>query len=293
MTAGSRSRIAVLMLLYLFAVGAPPALADRTSETDSRINGDEIRIRIKGHPSTDSSGNPITVTAGPIGTWVPFTVGGCWADGHIQQYVVPYAWPDVPGEVRARGTEDGRLVAWQLYTPAGDPGPVHLQNQCDPNDFVPLPPPSPLEVWARTPLPTPSVLTSPRVKGLVGVPNLFWYEGPTTLTVPSITLGFWSVTAQGEIDSIRWFADDELVGAAEGSTLTGSEESPAAEGLFRFAGEVELRAEVVWSATATITYLPTGEVFTSDIGTATRTETRTYLIEERQASVNEGDPVDG
>ena len=95
------------------------------------------------------------------------------------------------------------------------------------------------------------------------------------------------------IDSIRWFADDELVGAAEGSTLTGSEESPAAEGLFRFAGEVELRAEVVWSATATITYLPTGEVFTSDIGTATRTETRTYLIEERQASVNEGDPVDG
>jgi hypothetical protein len=131
------------------------------------------------------------------------------------------------------------------------------------------------------------------VKGLVGVPNLFWYEGPTTVTVPPITLGFWSVTAQGEIDSIRWFADDDLVGTAEGDTLTGSEERPAAEGLFRFAGEVELRAEVVWSATATVTYLPTGEVFTSDIGTATRTETRTYLIEERQASVDEGEASEG
>ncbi len=211
----------------------------------------------------------------------------------MQQYIIPYIWPELVTDVRPRDTAAGQLVVWQLYTPDGDAGPVHLQNQCDPNDFVPTPPPSPLEVWARTPLPTPSVLTSPRVKGLVGVPNWFWYEGPTVVTVPPITLGEWSVTAQGQIESISWYADGEHVGTATGADLASTEADPAAEGLFRFAGEVELRAEVVWAGTSTVTYLPTGESFTSGIGTATRAESRTYLVEERQASVNEGTPDDG
>ena len=109
--------------------------------------------------------------------------------------------------------------------------------------------------------------------------------------MPPITLGDWSVTAQGEIESISWYADGEHVGTAAGTDLAGTEDDPAAEGLFRFAGEVELSTEVVWAGTSTVTYVPTGESFTSDIGTATRTESRTYLVEERQASVNEGDAV--
>ena len=170
-------------------------------------------------------GRPRLVSAGPVGTWVSAVIGACWLDGTsvlLLDWLGPGgSFPDLSAE-RDLITADGDMLGWVLITPDGRATVHTIQNTCDPNDPGPQPPPDPISIWEQTPLPDPEVLTSPRVRGLVGVPNHFWYEGPDSISVDPIVVNGWTVETEARLDHVDW----EL---GNGTTVTATSRRSARE----------------------------------------------------------------
>ena len=146
----------------------------------------------------------------------------------------------------------------------------------------PPPPPTPDEVWRIVPLATPVFGISPEVDGLTGMATYLWDprgNGPVSTTA---TIRGYTTTATAVPSRWEW----RMGGGGRNpnpvlvSGRPGTRERPAATYTYETKGDYTLTLTVTWSGTYTFTGPGGGPAQTVDLGTTSRTSTRTYHVPE-------------
>jgi len=158
---------------------------------------------------------------------------------------------------------------------------------------APQPPPTPAEIWARTPIATPTFGVNPD-QGLTGLPTWLW--DPNGGAAVNATVQLRGYTAQATATPVRW---EWTMGGQPGDTAStqnppyrvvstqpgrawapgGRGGPPAATYTYETRGDYTLTATVTWTGSYTYTD-PAGAVQNVDLGTTTRTATRSYHVSE-------------
>ncbi|CAN5214291.1 hypothetical protein BH18ACT4_BH18ACT4_14770 [soil metagenome] len=143
--------------------------------------------------------------------------------------------------------------------------------------------PAPAEVVAQAPIPPPTVNISPHVRGIVGFETWLWYDQPTTVALPPVTLNGWSVTASLDVVELSWDMGNGDIVVGDGP---GTEAAPSAF----YAYENQCRpctvvARAPWSGTYTISHPLVAAPVTLDLGEHTFTGEIFYDVREVEAVI--------
>lgn len=158
---------------------------------------------------------------------------------------------------------------------------------------APQPPPTPAEIWARTPIATPTFGVNPDI-GLTGLRTWLW--DPNGGAAVNATVQLRGYTAQATATPVRW---EWTMGGRPGdtesrqnppyrvvSTQPGRAWAPGGRGgppagtyVYETRGDYTLTLTVTWTGSYTYTD-PAGAVQNVDLGTTTRTATRSYQVAE-------------
>ncbi|CAN5281460.1 hypothetical protein BH18ACT4_BH18ACT4_04120 [soil metagenome] len=126
------------------------------------------------------------------------------------------------------------------------------------------PPPAPAEVMAPAPIPPPTVNISPHVRGIVGFETWLWYDQPTSVALPPVTLNGWTVTAQLAVVELAW-------DMGNGDVVVGNGPGTEAEPSAFYAYENQCRpctvvARATWSGTYTVSHPLVAAPVSLDLG---------------------------
>ncbi len=155
------------------------------------------------------------------------------------------------------------------------------------------PPPTPAEIWARTPIATPTFGVNPD-QGLTGLATWLW--DPNGGAAVNATVQLRGYSAQASATPVRW---EWTMGGRPGDTESrqnppyrvvstqpgrawapgGRGGPPAATYMYETKGDYTLTLTVTWTGSYTYTD-PAGAVQSVDLGTTTRTATRNYQVAE-------------
>ena len=158
---------------------------------------------------------------------------------------------------------------------------------------APEPPPTPAEIWARTPIATPTFGVNPD-QGLTGLATWLW--DPNGGAAVSATVQLRGYTARATATPVRW---EWTMGGRPGdtesrrnppyrvvSTQPGRAWAPGGRGgppagtyMYETKGDYTLTLTVTWTGSYAYTD-PAGGVQSVDLGTTTRTATRSYQVAE-------------
>ena len=158
---------------------------------------------------------------------------------------------------------------------------------------APEPPPTPAEIWARTPIATPTFGVNPD-QGLTGLATWLW--DPNGGAAVNATVQLRGYTARATATPVRW---EWTMGGRPGdtesrqnppyrvvSTQPGRAWAPGGRGgppagtyIYETKGDYTLTMTVTWTGSYTYTD-PAGGVQSVDLGTTTRTATRSYQVAE-------------
>jgi len=125
------------------------------------------------------------------------------------------------------------------------------------------------EAWNSVHLPAPSVTLDPAARGITGLDTRISTAGPTTAVVAATIRGY-TITGTATLDHYEIAVDGGPPTSADHGNYT-----------FETKGSHTIAISAVWHGTAVITGpdLPAGRP-TIDLGRATITSTRTYVVNE-------------
>ncbi len=239
------SRALVLLVVGALWLSAIPALADGVSlelnEDGVTLSGEETS-----GPLDRSRGvgtRPVARPSGPdrITTYDILDRSGCPPGQVGVRYVVRDA---ATGAVLSRDRTG--CEPWSVVAPS--PAPA-----------VPAAPARP-DVTAqqvrdaiRDRFPTEPQRWSPQPDGLTGMESWFWYVGETSM---DLRISLITVDARVELQAARYCWDvDGRPGHDRCASSPGSEQQPAATHLYRTRGDYDVRLDVTWTGTFTVTGL--------------------------------------
>ncbi len=105
----------------------------------------------------------------------------------------------------------------------------------------------------RDRFPTEPQRWSPQPDGLTGMESWFWYVGETSM---DLRISLITVDARVELQAARYCWDvDGRPGHDRCASSPGSEQQPAATHLYRTRGDYDVRLDVTWTGTFTVTGL--------------------------------------
>lgn len=109
-------------------------------------------------------------------------------------------------------------------------------------------PPTIGEIWAHTPLPTPTLGLSPITAGVTGLPTWVWGSSPTTIAINASINGY---TITGTATLVGWRFDTGD-GAVVDTGSGGDADDPAVQHVYERVGTYPLSITTTWSAVVDI-----------------------------------------
>ena len=284
--------IAVAVLAFCIGLWVPAGADENDGPIGGgTVGGGGVSVSIGiGHPGTGGSGNGGSTVAG---TWEDTFLGLCSTSGGTLTFV-PFVFPFPILPVVEGDISDGfqaLVVQWTLRAPDGTVLMRYVQNQCDPaTPPPPVAPPTFDAVAAVIQLPDPYPVTSPRVDGLVGLENWFWWQdenGSQQMEYPIATAaldGRWVASGTARLVRLDWALGNGDGRSASGAGLPGSEQDPSAAYTYQYDGTYPIVATATWHVSVTLTDVALGLTTPLVVGTTTtQSPARDYLVREVQA----------
>jgi hypothetical protein len=228
-----------------------------------------------------------------VGTWTNTFLGLCTSTGGIIIFI-PFILPipilpvpigDVSGQIQ------GLVIHHTLISPDGQVLLEYTENECDPaSPPPPVAPPTFAAVAAAILLPAPDPVTSPRVDGLVGLENWFWWQdvhGSQQMTygisTPALD-GRWVASGTATLIGLDWDLGNGKHVSAGASSLPGSEQQPAASYTYQYDGTYPIVVTATWHIAVTLTDTALGTSTPLVAGdTTTQSPVRQYEVRQVQA----------
>jgi hypothetical protein len=289
----TKRALVLLAMTAIAVVGAAAPASAGDDGGDGHVGGGTIGVGVG--TGTPGGGGPGGGPVGPtlIGTWSDSFIGLCTSTGGIIVLlplpiipipIIPIPIGDVSGQIQ------GFVIEHQLISPDGAVLIDYVENQCDPaSPPPPAPPPTFQQVFDLAKLPVPSVVTSPKADGLVGLQNWFWWQdangGHAASKGVSVTTpdGRWTATGTAQLTRVTWDLGNGDRVSAGGGALPGSEASPAAHYTYQHDGTYTITETALWTATFTLTDNALGLTTTTGQGATQTIGTRNYTVHEVQA----------
>jgi len=259
------------------------------------IGGGSVSVSIGiGHPGSGGGGGGSTPL---VGTWTESFLGLCTNTGGVIVFipiVIPIPWFPLPiGDVS--GEIQGLVIQQTLISPSGDVLLQYVENECDPaSPPAPVAPPTFEAVAAQVNLPAPAPVTSPRVDGLVGLENWFWWQDENgsqqmtySISTPPLD-GRWVASGTAQLVRLDWDLGNHDSRTASGAALPGSEQAPSARYTYQYDGTYTITVVATWHIAVSLTDTALGLSTPIVEGDTTTQATRDYLVREVQAVGDNG-----
>lgn len=169
--------------------------------------------------------------------------------------IPPPVGPNGPGTGMSLGPP-GAAGFPNLYELVGPNGNViATQDVCPgqpaaPAPPPPPPPPTPAEVWAQTPLPTPTVNFDPSTLGLTQLPTWFWLTGVDAQVTATVTIRGYTVVTTAHPADYYWYFGD---GAGATSASPGTQAAPSVTHTYVTKARYNVKVIMGWSGQYTFT----------------------------------------